>query len=86
MCTGDDGFALIFVCWIYGTDIVLTVHKQAVRLYSFGCVHAFESVINWVMSLQSFSLIRYFTVQIHYNGNDGSTFAESMEQRVSRWP
>ena len=79
MCTGDDGFALIFV------GFALAVHKQAVRLYSFGCVHAFESVINWVISLQSFSLIRYFAVQIHYNGNNGSTFAESMERRVSCW-
>ena len=84
---GDDGSALIFVCWIYGTDIALAVHKQRVRFHMCVCVCviAFEGVINWLISPKSFIFMRYFAVQNHYNGNDGSAFAESMEQRVSYW-
>ena len=64
----------------------MAANEQAVRLYCFVCVIAFEGVINWVMSPQPFTLMRYFAVKIHYNGNDGSAFAESMKQRVSCWP
>ena len=47
---GDDGSALIFVCWMYGTGVALAVHEQRVRLYCFVCVIAFEGVINWCLT------------------------------------
>ena len=46
----NDGSALIFICWMYGTGVALAVRKQRVRFYIFVCVITFEGVINWVIS------------------------------------
>ena len=32
-----DNYALIFVCWMYGTGVVLALDEQAVRLYCCMC-------------------------------------------------
>ena len=39
---GDDGSALIFVGWMYGTGVALVVHEQRVRLYCFVCALGLE--------------------------------------------
>ena len=35
---------------MYGTGVALAVHEQAVRLYCFVCVIAFEDVIDWCLT------------------------------------
>ena len=35
---------------MYGTGVALAVHEQAVRLYCFVCVIAFEGVIDWYLT------------------------------------
>ena len=34
----DDKSVLIFVCWMYGTDVVLTLNEQYVSLYPNICI------------------------------------------------
>ena len=42
---GNDGSALIFVCWTYGTTgVVLALNQQLVRLYCCVCVLEFEGL------------------------------------------
>ena len=36
---GNDGSALIFVCWMYGTGAVLALNQQRVRLYCCVCLN-----------------------------------------------
>ena len=69
----DDGSALIFGYWMYGTDAVLAPDKQAVRFYLYFCVCARILRCYWLvfdaLRGRDFIFMCYFVVQIYYNGD-----------------
>ena len=74
---GDDGSALIFVGWMYGTGVALVVHEQRVRLYCFVCALELEWRVYWrsmqydeVILATSYA-ISLSTYTIYNNGDDG---------------
>ena len=50
---GNDGFVLIFVCWMYETNVVLALNQQLVRLHCCMCLNLRVLVISVWCSMTS---------------------------------